>query len=75
MSHRCQPKASGPDPDDHVRFDAKYLRPAEVDMLLANPTKARTKLGWIPCVRFTELVERMVDHDLEQAAREKRAMG
>ena len=44
-------------------------------MLLANPTKAKTELGWIPRVSFTELVERMVDHDLEQAAREKRAMG
>jgi GDPmannose 4,6-dehydratase len=58
-----------------VKIDARYLRPAEVDLLLADPSKAKEKLGWSPKVTFGELVTRMVDSDLELAAREKRAMG
>ena len=47
------------------------LRPAEVEHLLGNATKARTDLGWIPTVDFRQLVEMMVDADLErQAARQ-----
>jgi len=65
----------GLDWQDHVRIDPKYFRPAEVDLLLADPTKARDKLGWTPKVSFPELVRRMVDSDLELAAREKRAQG
>ncbi len=60
---------------DHVEIDPRYFRPAEVDLLLADPTKAREKLGWAPSVTFPELVARMVDADLDLAAREKRARG
>ncbi|MDC3953897.1 GDP-mannose 4,6-dehydratase [Polyangium jinanense] len=66
---------AGLDWQEYVRIDPKYFRPAEVDVLLADPTKAREKLGWTPKVSFPELVRRMVDSDLELAAREKRARG
>jgi len=49
---------------DYVRTDPRFLRPAEVERLLANPTKARTKLGWKPSVTFQQLVEMMVEADL-----------
>ena len=62
-------------PDDHVRIDPKYLRPAEVDLLLADPSKAHEELGWKAQISFDELVETMVDHDVELATREKRALG
>ncbi|MCA9582107.1 MAG: GDP-mannose 4,6-dehydratase, partial [Myxococcales bacterium] len=58
-----------------VELDPRYLRPAEVDLLLGDATKAREKLGWKPKVTFPELVEKMVDADMELAAREKRAQG
>jgi GDPmannose 4,6-dehydratase len=58
---------------DHVRVDPEFFRPAEVDLLLADPTKARDKLGWQPEVRFHELVGMMVDADLE-ALSDKRAV-
>lgn len=51
---------------EFVKTDPRYLRPAEVDLLLGDPTKAKTVLGWTPKVGFKELVRRMVDHDLEQ---------
>ncbi len=60
---------------EHVKIDQRYFRPAEVDLLLADPTRARQKLGWTPRVSFPELVARMVDSDLELACREKRARG
>lgn len=66
---------AGLDPKDHVEIDPRYFRPAEVDLLLADPTKAKEKLGWKPKVSFDDLVVQMVDHDLELAAREKRANG
>jgi GDPmannose 4,6-dehydratase len=50
----------------HVRTDPKLLRPAEVDTLLADPTKAREQLGWEPRTSFRELVELMVDAELER---------
>jgi GDPmannose 4,6-dehydratase len=65
----------GLDPKDFVHIDPKYFRPSEVDVLLADPSKARRKLGWTPKVSFPELVRAMVDYDLERAAREKRAKG
>jgi GDPmannose 4,6-dehydratase len=65
----------GLDAKDFIRIDPKYFRPAEVDLLLADPSKAKTVLGWQPKVSFPELVTRMVEHDLELAAREKRARG
>lgn len=50
---------------DYVEFDPRYLRPAEVDILIGDSTKAREKLGWKPSVTFQELVNLMVDADLE----------
>ncbi len=50
-----------------VRVDPKFYRPAEVDLLLGDATKARTKLGWQPKVKFEELVELMMRADLEAA--------
>jgi GDPmannose 4,6-dehydratase len=64
---------AGLDWREHVKIDQRYFRPAEVDLLLADPTRAREKLGWTPRVTFSELVARMVDSDLALAAREKRA--
>jgi GDPmannose 4,6-dehydratase len=55
----------------HVEIDPRYYRPAEVDLLLGDASKARRKLGWEPTVTFKELVRRMVDHDLEIAKRER----
>jgi GDPmannose 4,6-dehydratase len=48
----------------HVVVDPKFYRPAEVDLLLANPAKARDRLGWEPGVSFDQLVARMVEADL-----------
>ncbi len=50
---------------DYVAFDERYLRPAEVELLIGDPTKAKTKLGWEPSVTFTELVHLMVEADLQ----------
>ncbi len=55
----------GLDPSDFVRTDPKLVRPAEVDTLLADPTKAREELGWYSRTSFKELVEIMVESDLE----------
>lgn len=55
---------------DYVRIDPRYYRPAEVDLLVGDPSKAREKLGWEPRVTFRELVHIMVDADLELARRE-----
>lgn len=52
---------------DYVRIDKKYYRPTEVDILLADFTKARKELGWEPKVTFKELVKIMMDADLEKA--------
>jgi GDPmannose 4,6-dehydratase len=49
---------------DFVEIDPRYFRPAEVDELLGDATKARERLGWEPSVTFAELVRIMVDHDL-----------
>ncbi|MDB9540151.1 GDP-mannose 4,6-dehydratase [Anabaenopsis tanganyikae CS-531] len=51
--------------EDYVEFDQRYLRPAEVDLLIGDPTKAKQKLGWEPSVTFTELVALMVEADLQ----------
>ena len=50
---------------DYVEFDPRYLRPAEVDLLIGDATKARQTLGWEPSVTFEELVHLMVESDLE----------
>jgi GDPmannose 4,6-dehydratase len=54
----------GLDPDEHVEIDPRYYRPAEVDELRGDASKAREKLGWEPKLRFKELVELMVDADV-----------
>jgi GDPmannose 4,6-dehydratase len=53
----------------HVVTDPRYVRPAEVDLLQADPSKARRELGWSPTVSFQELVAMMVDADLERLRR------
>jgi GDPmannose 4,6-dehydratase len=58
----------GLDYRQYVVSDPKYYRPAEVDLLLADPSKARRELGWTPKVGFTELVAMMVDADMERLA-------
>lgn len=50
--------------EDYVAFDERYLRPAEVDILIGDPTKVKEKLGWKPSVSFPELVTLMVEADL-----------
>lgn len=50
---------------DYVEFDERYLRPAEVDLLIGDSTKAQQQLGWKPSVTFEQLVSLMVDADLE----------
>ena len=57
---------AGLDWQKHVRVDPALLRPAEVDHLLGDASKARQELGWQPEVSFTQLVEMMVDADLER---------
>ncbi len=57
--------------NDYVEFDPRYLRPAEVDLLLGDPAKAKKQLGWEPETSVEELAAMMVDHDLELAKREK----
>jgi GDPmannose 4,6-dehydratase len=59
----------GLDWKDFVRTDPKYLRPAEVDLLLGDASKARRELGWKPNVTFKELVKLMVEADLESAGK------
>ena len=54
-----------------VRIDPRYFRPTEVEQLLGDPTKARTKLGWKHQVSFKELVNEMVDQDLETVKQEQ----
>jgi GDPmannose 4,6-dehydratase len=59
----------GLDWQSYVVNDRKFHRPAEVDLLLADPTKARRELGWRPTVGFKELITMMVDADLERLSR------
>jgi len=54
----------------YVEIDSRYFRPAEVDLLSGDASKARRELGWEPKVTFTELVKLMVDYDLQLAKRE-----
>jgi GDPmannose 4,6-dehydratase len=56
--------------EKYVKYDARYERPAEVDLLIGNPAKAKHQLGWEPNVRFRELVKIMTEADLELAKRE-----
>lgn len=52
--------------EPYVRLDPRFVRPAEVDLLIGDATKAREKLGWQPQVGFADLVGMMVDHDLAE---------
>ena len=62
----------GLDWKDHVVVDPLYFRPTEVDVLLGDATKAKTKLGWTPKTRFKDLVKLMVAADLQTMAKEAR---
>jgi GDPmannose 4,6-dehydratase len=53
--------------DEIVRIDPRYFRPAEVETLLGDPTKAKAKLGWVPEITIDQLIAEMVDYDLLQA--------
>jgi GDPmannose 4,6-dehydratase len=61
----------GLDWNEYVKIDERYFRPAEVDVLLGDASKAKEKLGWEPTVRFAELVRMMVDHDRERRQTEE----
>jgi GDPmannose 4,6-dehydratase len=65
----------GLDWQQYVKVDPKYFRPAEVDLLLGDATKARTQLGWQPRVTFKDLVRLMVDADMEDGGRPIRPRG
>ncbi|HEY7894840.1 MAG TPA: GDP-mannose 4,6-dehydratase [Gemmatimonadaceae bacterium] len=58
--------AAGLDYRDYVKQDERFFRPAEVDLLVADPQKANTQLGWKPHVSFEELIAMMVDADLKR---------
>jgi len=57
----------GLDWNKYVEIDPRYFRPAEVDLLIGDATKAKEKLGWVPKTNFKELVKIMVDADLKKA--------
>ena len=59
----------GLDWEQYVKVDEKFYRPAEVDLLIGNPERARSVIGWEPRTSFTDLVHMMVDADLEQLSR------
>jgi len=63
------------DPKAHVFVDPQFYRPAEVHLLLANPTKAMERLGWYPRTDLRQLVQMMVDHDVELARSDKQNQG
>jgi GDPmannose 4,6-dehydratase len=54
----------GLDPSEYIRQDPAFMRPAEVDLLIADASKAKEDLGWEPTVNFEQLVKVMVDADL-----------
>jgi len=62
---------AGLDPKKHVAFDKRYLRPAEVDLLIGDARKAKKILGWEPKVKFKQLAEIMVDADIQLLAEER----
>jgi GDPmannose 4,6-dehydratase len=67
--------AAGLDWEKYVKVDPQFLRPAEVNLLLADASKAKKKLRWTPKVSFRQLVKMMVQSDIELVAREMRARG
>ncbi|TCD47529.1 hypothetical protein E0L29_08215 [Chlorobium sp. N1] len=50
-----------------VRIDPRYFRPAEVETLLGDPSKAERELGWVPEIGLERMIEEMVKHDLDAA--------
>jgi GDPmannose 4,6-dehydratase len=66
---------AGLDWKEYVKHDQRYERPAEVDLLLGNPAKAKRQLGWEPKVRFQDLVKIMVDADMEQVRKDIEGTG
>jgi GDPmannose 4,6-dehydratase len=60
---------------EFIKYDDRYERPAEVDLLIGDPAKAKKQLGWEPKVRFQELVKLMVDADLEMVRRDIEGSG
>lgn len=60
---------AGLNPEDHVRISQEFFRPAEVDLLIGDATKAKEQLGWTAKVGFEELVAMMVDSDVERVGR------
>jgi GDPmannose 4,6-dehydratase len=60
---------AGLDPDDHVELDPRFIRPAEVEHLIGDYSKAKNQLGWEPRTTFEELIRLMVDADLELLGR------
>ena len=55
---------------EYVKFDERYMRPAEVDLLIGDPAKAKKQLGWEPKVKFRDLCKIMVDADMVIAKQE-----
>ncbi|MGC8625319.1 MAG: GDP-mannose 4,6-dehydratase [Phycisphaerae bacterium] len=64
-------KLLGLDWERYVKMDARYLRPAEVDLLLGDSSKASAKLGWKPKVNLESLAKMMIEHDMHLAEQEK----
>lgn len=58
--------------ESYVQTDPRFIRPAEVDLLIGDATKARSQLGWEPRVAFPELVKMMVEHDVRELKRAPR---
>ena len=69
-SSRSPSSAPGSTPRSTSSIDPRFLRPAEVDHLVGDASKARRELEWAPRTSFRELVELMVDADLERVANE-----
>ena len=68
-------KAVGLDYREYVKLDERFMRPAEVELLVSDPSKAREKLGWMPTVSFEQLVTMMVEADVERCQRLAHATG
>jgi GDPmannose 4,6-dehydratase len=66
--------AAGLDYHDYVRLDERFFRPAEVESLVGDATKARTVLGWQPTYSFPELVDEMVQNDVRLASGETQGL-
>jgi len=57
---------AGLKPEGHIEIDPQFYRPAEVELLVGDPSKAQRVLGWKPTIMFKELVHMMVDSDLSR---------